>query len=195
MRMNGNENQNESLDRLSEQALEIARRRQAAASDVTAMLEEQFEIAFESHAATVLHAGAWLAGRSLRKSLESEADPPQAGIVPELADDEMKLMKVFKFLVEKNGVQLKPEDYAAEIPGDHKPRMTMAQVEDKFGDRYDEIMQKHEFDYADGARTGAVACARLLKIHCLNRKDLEPNVAASIVSMGFVEGARKSGTS
>ena len=183
--MNGNENESGSLDRLSEQALEIARRRQAAASDVIAMLEEHFETAFESHAATVLHAGAWLAGRSLRRSRGSEAGNPP--------DGEMKLMKVFKFLVDKNSFQLKPEDYAVEIPGEQTPRMTMGQVEEKFGNRYDEIMKKHEFDYADGARTGAVACARLLKIHCLNRKDLEPRLAASIVSMGFVEGAGKSG--
>ena len=191
--MNGNENQSESLDRLGEQALEIAKRRQAAASDVTAMLEDQFETAFESHAATILHAGACLAGRSLRKSFGSEAaDAPQADTAPEQPDEQMKLMKVFMFLVDKNGVQLKPQDYAAEIPGEQKPRMTMIQVEEKFGDRYDEIMKRHEFDYAEGARTGAVACARLLKIHCLNRKDLEPNVAASIVSAGFVEGAGKS---
>ncbi len=181
-----------SLEGLSEQAYEIARRRQAASTDVVAMLEEHFETTFGSHAATLLHGAAWLAGRSLRRSFEVQ-DPPGEKVVVEQPDEEMKLMKVFMFLVDKDGVQLKAGDFAAEIPDDQKPRLTMAAVEQQFAQRYDEIMKKHGFDLADGARTGAVACSKLLKIHCLNRNDLDPKIAASIVSMGFVEGAGNSG--
>ncbi len=182
-------NKNGSLEGLSERAYEIARRRQAAAAEVVAMLEGEFETTFESHAATLLHAATWLAGGSLRRSFE-EHDPASGDDpAPERPDEEMKLMKVFMFLMDKDGVKLKPEEYASEIPAEQKPRLTSVQVDERFGERFDAIMKKNGFDFAEGARTGAVVCARLAKIHCLNRHDLDPKAAASIVSMGFVEGA------
>lgn len=180
-------NGNGSLEGLSEKAYEIARRRQAASTDLVAMLEEHFETTFGSHAATLLHGAAWLAGGSLRRSFDAQDSTGEKGV--QQSDEAMKLMKVFMFLVDKDGAQLKPEDYMAEIPEDQKPRLTIGAVEEQFAQRYDEIMKKHGFDLADGARTGAVTCSKLLKIHCLNRNDLEPKIAASIVSIGFVEGA------
>lgn len=176
-----NGNGNSSLENLSEQAYEIARRRKAAASEVEAMLEEQYEKAFASHAASVLHAAAWLAGNSLRRAFPSDG-----------AGEELKLMKAFMFLVDRYGIKLTPEDYAAEVPPDQRTRLTPQEIEAKFGPRFDEVMKDHGFDFADGARTGAVVCARLVKLHCANRNDLQPQVAASIVSRGFVEGGRGS---
>ncbi len=98
-------------------------------------------------------------------------------------------MKVFMFLVDKDGIKLKPDDFAVEIPSTQKAVKSIAEVQAHFQPRYNDIMRTHDFDYLEGARTGAVACARLMKLHCLNRTDLDPPVAASIVSMGFVEGA------
>ena len=187
---NGNGSANRSLDGLSEQAYELAKRRQAAANEVVSMLEDQYEAAFASHAASILHAAAWLAGNSLRRSLESDGgsghDPGTVG-----SSEELKLMKVFIFLVDKYGIKLKPNDYATEISPEQRTRLSPEEVEAKFGSRYDEIMRRHGFDYADGARTGAVVCARLVKLHCANRSDLEPQIAASIVSMGLVEGGQR----
>jgi hypothetical protein len=170
----------------------IARRRQAAAVDVVAMLEEQFDTWFASNAATLLHACAWLAGTSLFRSFEF--DPNSEPGTPVLSDqanlEGVKLLKVFMFLLKKDGIDLKPDDLAAELPPADKPVKTILEVQEQFQQRYNEIMRDHSFDYAEGAKTGAVACTRLVKIHCLNRKDLEPRAAVSIVSMGFVEGSK-----
>ncbi len=180
-----------SLEGIGEKAYEIAKKRQAAANEAEAMLESEYEAAFGSHAASVLHAAAWLAGNSLRRSMSTGGDEAveEAGAADE-AKEELKLMKVFMFLVDKYGIKLKAEDYAAEVPPEYKTRLSAEEITEKFGSRYDEIMKKHGFDYADGARTGAVVCARLVKLHCANRTDLEPQVAASIVSRGFVEGGQ-----
>ena len=70
------------------------------------------------------------------------------------------------------------------------PQKTLLEIQEQFQDRYNEIMRQHGFDYMEGAKTGAVVCALLVKVYALRRKDLEPKLAASIVSMGFVEGAK-----
>ena len=184
-----NGNGDGSLENLSEKAYEIARRRQAAANEAVAMLEEQYETTFQSRAASLLQAAAWLAGNSLRRSFEADGGAPSelpAGAAG--SDEQAKLMKAFMFLVSRYGIELKPEEYSAPVPMEQQTRLTTGDIEEAFASRYDEIMQKHGFDLADGARTGAVVCARLVKIHCANRNDLEPRVAASIVRMGFVEG-------
>lgn len=180
------------LEGLSEKAYEIARRRQAAALDAVTMLEDQYERWFESSAATLLHACAWLAGTSLYRSFGSPGDatPGSPSLPAKFEEEALKLLKVFMFLVERDGIQLKPEDFSVEIPAEQKPRRNLLQVQEQFQDRYNEIMKRHNFDYLEGAKTGAVACARLVKLHCLNRSDLQPPVAATIVSMGFVEGAQ-----
>ncbi len=183
-------NGNGSIESLSEKAYEIAKRRQGAANEVVNMLEDQYETTFGSHASSVLHAAAWLAGISLRRSFGSDGKGSSgAAGGADGSNEELKLMKVFMFLVDKNGIQLKPEDYARDVPEEQSPRITIAETEQKFGKRYDEIMEQHGFDHADGARTGAVVCARLVKLYCVNRNDIAPEIAASIVAKGFVEGA------
>ena len=181
-----------SLDDLSERAYEIARRRQAAAVEVVTLLENQYELAFDSHAATLLRGAAWLAGTSLYRSFGFPANhAPGTPVLSDKSNEEgLKLLKVFMFLLDKDGIKLTPHDYAARIPVEHEPKKQILQVQEQFQDPYNRIMKQHGFDYLEGAKTGAVACARLVKIHCLNRKDLEPPVAAMIVSMGFVEGSK-----
>ena len=100
------------------------------------------------------------------------------------------LMKVFMFLLDKDGVKLKPDEFVANIPAEFRPRKTLLEIQQEFQDRYNEIMKAHGFDYMDGAKTGAVVCELLVKLYALRRKDLEPKMAASIVSMGFIEGAK-----
>ncbi len=186
MQMNGHG----SIESLSEKAYEIAKRRQGAANEVVNMLEDQYETTFGSHASSVLHAAAWLAGISLRRSFGSDGESsPEAASGADGSNEELKLMKVFMFLVDKNGIQLNPEDYAKDVPEEQGPHITIVETEQKFGSRFDEIMEQHGFDHADGARTGAVVCARLVKLHCVNRNDIAPEIAASIVAKGFVEGA------
>ncbi len=193
---NGNNNGNghRPLEGLSEQAYEIAKRRQAAATEAVTMLEDQFEAAFARHAGSVLHTAAWLAGNSLRRSFDTDGDGAQdSARSAAQSNEELKLLKVFMFLVDKYGIKLKPNDYATQIPPEQRPRLSADVIEQTFGGRYDEIMESHGFDLADGARTGAVVCARLVRLHCANRNDLEPQVAASIVSMGLTEGGKGNG--
>ncbi len=186
MQMNGNG----SIESLSEKAYEIAKRRQGAANEVVSLLEDQYETTFGSHASSLLHAAAWLAGISLRQSLGSDGKgSSEAESGTDGSNEELKLMKVFMFLVDKSGIKVKPEDYARDVPEEQSPHITILDIEQKFGSRYDEIMEQHGFDHADGARTGAVVCARLVKLHCVNRNDIAPEIAASIVAKGFVEGA------
>ncbi len=194
---NGNgKGQKGSLENLSEQAYEIAKRRQAAANEAVVMLEDHYETAFASRAAALLQAAAWLAGNSLRRSFESGdgASPDDNAAENDESQEQRKLMKAFLFLVDRYGIKLKANDYATEIPPEQKVHLSAEEIEGIFVGRYDEIMQRHGFDYADGARTGAVVCARLVKLHCANRNDLEPQVAASIVTAGFVEGGKRTGT-
>lgn len=188
---NGNGSKSGSLEGISEKAYEIAKRRQAAAKEIEAMLEDQYEATFASRAASVLHAAAWLAGNSLRRSFAKDGgSSSDESAATDQSNEELKLMKVFMFLVDKYGIPLKPNDYATEIPVEQRVHLSPEVIEEKFGSRYDEIMKSHGFDYAEGARTGAVVCARLVRLHCANRNDVEPQVAASIVSMGFVEGGK-----
>lgn len=190
--MADNNGSHSGLEGLSEKAYEIARRRQAAALEVVTMLEDQYESWFESSAASVLQACAWLAGTSLYRSFGFEAAIEPGSPVPSDKPNEegLKLLKVFMYLVDKDGIKLKPDDFAVEIPPDQKTLRNILEVQGHFQHRYNEIMKSHEFDYLEGAKTGAVACARLMKLHCLNRSDLKPPVAATIVSKAFVEGVQ-----
>lgn len=183
---------NSGLDGLSEKAYEIARRRKAAAQELVTMLEDEYETWFGSSAASLLRACAWLAGTSLYRSFafDQQIEPGSPVLSDKSNTEGMKMLKVFMFLVQQDGIKLKPDDFAVSLPADKRPAKNILEVQEHFQDRYNEIMQRHDFDFAEGAKTGAVACARLMKLHCLNRSDLEPPLAASIVTMGFVEGAK-----
>jgi len=181
------------LDGLSQRAFEIARKRQAAATEIEALFEDRYESLFASHAPTLLRAAAWLAGTSLFRSLGLPTDNMEPGspVLSDASNEQgLKMLKVFMVLLEKDGFGLKPDDYSLELTEVQLPRLGILQVQEQLQDAYNAIMQKHGFDYADGARTGAIACARLVRFHCLDRHDLEPQVAASTVSMGFVEGSK-----
>jgi hypothetical protein len=176
---------------LGTQALEIAKRRQEAAKDVLALLEKHFEPA-ATRPETVLFAAAWLAGTSLFRSLGLGGDAqPGVVVLSEKANEEWpKLMKTFLYLLEKFGIQVKPEAATFKIPAEHQSQESLLQVQEALQAPYNEIMTKHGFDYAEGAKTGAVLCAMLVNAYCGRRKLLEPGLAAGIVSMGFVEGAK-----
>lgn len=184
-------NGNVSLDDLSNKAVEIAKRRQAAATAVIKLFDEE-KTTLQGHPGTVLYAASWLAGTSLYRSL-GHADHMEPGVIvlSAKADQQIpSLMKAFMFLLGKDGVELKADEFVAKIPEAVRPRKTLLQIQEHFQDRYNEIMREHAFDYIEGAKTGAVVCALLVKIYTLRRKDMETRLAASIVSLGFMEGAK-----
>jgi hypothetical protein len=176
---------------LSAKAFEIAKRRQAAAAALLKLFEEH-ETTFGAHVGTVLYAAAWLAGTSLYRSLgyQQEFEPGVVVLSEEANQQIPALMKVFMFLLDKDGLKLKPDGFIARIPPELSPHKTLLQIQEEFQDRYNEIMKEHGFDFMEGAKTGAVVCELLVKLYALRRKDVEPNLAASIVSLGFVEGAK-----
>jgi len=94
------------------------------------------------------------------------------------------------FLLDKEGVKLKTNEFVTKIPTELTSKKTLPQIQEQLQERYNEIMREHGFNYVEGAKTGAVVCALLVKVYALRRKDLEPKMAASIVSMGFVEGSK-----
>jgi hypothetical protein len=184
-------NGNASLDDLSNKAVEIAKRRQAAAVAVIKLFDEEITT-LQGHLGTVLYAASWLAGTSLYRSLGHE-DGIEPGVIvlSAKADQQIAaLMKVFMFLLDKDGVKLKADEFVPKIPGLLQPRKTLLQIQERFQDRYNAIMKEHGFDYMEGAKTGAVVCALLVKVYTLRRKDMETRLAASIVSLGIIEGAK-----
>jgi hypothetical protein len=76
------------------------------------------------------------------------------------------------------------------FPDKDKPLMETEQVLMEYQDQYHEIMKKHGLDYLNGARAGMIVCSIIFQYHCTTAKDIAPDVAAGIVAMGIVEGAK-----
>ena len=68
--------------------------------------------------------------------------------------------------------------------------MSVEEVQQEYQDQYDEVMKRHGLDYLNGARAGMVVCSIIFQHHCTVVKDIDPYVAAGIVAMGVVEGAK-----
>jgi hypothetical protein len=176
---------------LGVQALEIAKRRQAAAKDVLKLLEAHFG-KHPSRPDTVLFAAAWLAGTSLYRSLGIEADiEPGMAVLSDAANQEgPKLLTVFSRLLTQFGITIKQEDLVFKMPPEHRPKTGILEIQRALQVPYNHIMRTHQFDYLEGAKTGAVVCALLVKALCKDSQTLKPELAAGIVSMGFVEGSK-----
>jgi hypothetical protein len=176
---------------LGAQALEMAKRRQDAANEALALLERHFATT-APHPESVLYAASWLAGTSLFRALKEEGTlEPGVVVLSEKVNEEWpKLMRTFVYLVEKFGVKVKPDEATFNIPPEHQSHESLRRIQEELQTPYNAIMTAHGFDYAEGAKTGAVICALLVKGYCVTHKALEPALAAGIVAMGFVEGAK-----
>lgn len=51
-------------------------------------------------------------------------------------------------------------------------------------------MKRHGLDYWDGALAGMIVCGVLFRYYCKEHKKIDPLVAAGIVSVGIVSGAK-----
>ena len=176
---------------IAAQALEIARRRQDAARQVLELLQAELGDS-PSHPETSLYAASWLAGTSLYRSMGIRPDiQPGTPVLSDQANEQgPKLLTVFSTLLTKFGLELKQGDLVFKVPAEHKSKMGIQEVQKRLQVPYNEIMRKHQFDYLEGAKTGAVACALLVKALCLDSQKLPVGLAAGIVSMGFVEGSK-----
>lgn len=174
-------------------SVDAMKRRQQAAIEVLEIFQEHFSTTFESHPASVLYAGAWLAATSLFRSFGFTLDAaPGTVILSDQANEEgQKLLNLYLYaVIEKDKIKLDPNDMVLEIPPEYKSKKDILEIQELFQDAYNRIMRRHGFDYVGGAQVGAFICAIITKTHCIHRKDLDPEMAAGIVAMGFVEGTK-----
>lgn len=101
-----------------------------------------------------------------------------------------QLMNLFAFYCKQNGFDVMSKPVVTVFPEKDKPLMDVEQVLQEYQDQYHEIMKKHGLDYLNGARAGMVVCSIIFQYHWAKAKDIDPHVAAGIVAMGVVEGAK-----
>jgi hypothetical protein len=68
--------------------------------------------------------------------------------------------------------------------------MAVEEVLAEYQDEYHEIMKKYGLDYLEGARAGVIVCSIFFEYFCKTARVIDPFVAAGIVSLGVVEGAK-----
>lgn len=99
-------------------------------------------------------------------------------------------MNMFAFYCKQNGFDVMSKPLVTKFSEQDKPRMEVEWVLAEYQDQYHEIMQRHGLDTLNGARAGMVVCSIVFLHHCKTAKDIDPYVAAGIVAMGIVEGAK-----
>ncbi|RPJ25165.1 MAG: hypothetical protein EHM33_15485 [Chloroflexi bacterium] len=172
---------------------ELQKRRHAAAMEFLSILQANFfSPDGKVHAGTALAAAAWLAGTSLYRSLNYKHEPAPGTVVlsKEVNEEGSKLLNLFMYYCQRNGIALKPDQLVLKTPDEHRPQMEILQVQEKFQDQYNAIMKKHGLDYLDGAKAGIIVCSIIFQYQCTRARDIDPTIAAGIVSMGIVTGAK-----
>lgn len=173
---------------------DLQKKRYEAAMEFVAALQERTPLVRgKPHAGTVLAVTSRLAGSSLFRSLNYKAKEIQPGTV--ILSDEVneawpQLMKQFAFYCKQNGVDVMSKPMVTEFPEQNKPLMSVEQVLMEYQDQYHEIMKKHGLDYLQGAWAGMIVSSIVFEYQCKKAKDIDPFVAAGIVAMGIVEGAK-----
>ncbi|MDX1377413.1 MAG: hypothetical protein R3307_01090 [Anaerolineales bacterium] len=146
------------------------------------------------HTGTMLSASAWLTGTSLHRSFGlKEGGPP--GTTIESADVNREwesLMYMFEqYNFQEADIPVGQFIMATlSAPESLKPKVEMTYVQEQLQDQYNTIMNKHGFDYLDGARAGVVLCSIFFQQYCIANKIMDPNVAAGFVAQGILEAAK-----
>jgi hypothetical protein len=172
---------------------ETQKQRYDAAMEFDALLQESFVNRDKNaHAGTILSVAAWLTGTCLSRALRSRQDPaPGALVLPgEVDESRTALMSLFLYYCRRNGIELKPEQFSVQIPHEHRPHLGLPRARQVFQKRFDEIMRKHGLDELDSARAGVMVCSMEFYYHCMHVRDIEPHVAAGLVSLGILTGVR-----
>jgi hypothetical protein len=144
------------------------------------------------HPGTVLSVPARLAGSSLYRSLnyKGDIDPGVVVLSEEVNEAWPQLMNLFAFYCKQNGIDVMSKPVVTVFPEQDRPLMSVEQVLQEYQDQFHEIMKKHGLDTLNGARAGMIICSMIFQYHCTVTKDIDPYVAAGIVAMGIVEGAK-----
>jgi hypothetical protein len=168
------------------------KRYEAAMEFVKAFQEKTPLVDGKPHAGTVLAAAARLAGSSLYRSLHSTngAAPGVVVLSDKVNEAWPQLMKLFAFYCKQHGLDVLSKPVVTTFPERDRPRMDVAEILTEYQDEYREIMKKHGLDYLDGARAGMIVCSVFFEYLYKTARDIDPSVAAGIVSLGIVEGAK-----
>ncbi len=172
---------------------EMQKKRYDAAMEFLKAFQERMPLVNgRPHAGTVLAVAARLAGTSLYRSLNDKDDvTPGVVVLSEEANQAWpQLMNQFAYYCKQNGIDVMSKPVVTQFPGKDRPLMTVDQVLQEYQDQYHEIMKKYGLDYLNGARAGMVVSSIVFQYHCTKVKDIDPYVAAGIVAMGIVEGAK-----
>lgn len=143
------------------------------------------------HAGTVLAVAARLAGTSLYRSVNKRDITPGVVVFSEEVNQaHPQLLNLFAFYCKQNGSDIMSKPPVTNFPEGDRPRMGIAEVQAEYQDQYNAIMKKHGLDFLDGAWAGMIVCSIAFQYHVTRVKDIDPFVAAGIVAMGVVEGAK-----
>jgi hypothetical protein len=172
---------------------EMQKKRHEAAMEFLKVFQERMPlVSGKPHAGTVLAVAARLAGTSLFRSLYDQKDftPGVAVLSEEVNQAWPPLMNMFAHYCKQNGLDVMARTVVTEFPEKDKPLMDTDQVLQEYQDQYHGIMKKHRLDYLNGAHAGMIVTSIIFEYHCKRVKDIDPYVAAGIVAMGIVEGAK-----
>jgi hypothetical protein len=173
---------------------ELQKKRYDAAMEFMKIFQEKIPLVDgKPHPGTVLSVAARLAGTSLYRSINKKDVAPGVVVLSEEVNQAYpSLFNLFAFYCNQHGLDVTAKPLVTKFPEGDKPLMELSQVQAEYQDQYDEIMKNHGLDYLEGARAGAIVCSIVFHYHCISSKDIDPYVAAGIVAMGVVEGAKTS---
>ena len=172
---------------------EMQKKRYEAAMEFVKELQEKIPlVGGKPHAGTVLAIAARIAGTNLYRAMNYKQDVKPGTVVlsEEINQAWPQLMNQFAFYCKQNGIDVMAKPVITKFPEKDKPLMTTEQVQSEYQDQYDKIMKEHGLDYLNAARAGMIISSIVFQYHCVNSKDIDPYVAAGIVGMGIVEGAK-----
>jgi hypothetical protein len=171
---------------------EMQKKRYAAAMEFVKAFQEKIPLVnAKPHAGSVLSVAARLAGTSLFRFMNPKDFTPGVVVLSEEINQAWpQLMNLFALYCKQNGIDVMSKPMITEFQEQDKPRLEVEQVQREYQDQYNEIMKKHGLDYLNSARAGMVVCSILFEYHVKRAKDIDPFVAAGIVAMGIVEGAK-----
>jgi hypothetical protein len=165
---------------------EMQKKRYDAAMEFIKIFQERIPlVGGKPHAGTVLAVAARLAGSSLFRALNTDANiaPGTVVLSEEVNEAWPQLMNLFAFFCKQNGMDVMSKPFVTQFPEQDKPRMGVEEVLAEYQDQYHEIMKKHGLDYLNGARAGMVICSLVFQYHCKNARDIDPHVGTGIIAM------------
>jgi hypothetical protein len=172
---------------------EMQKKRHAAAMEFLKAFQERMPLVDgRPHAGTVLAVAARLAGTSLYRSLnyKNEAAPGVVVLSEEVNQAWPQLMNLFAYYCKQNGMDVMAKPMVTTFPERDKPLMDTDQVLQEYQDQYHDVMKKYGLDYLNGAHAGIIVASVIFQYHCVRARDIDPYMAAGIVAMGIVEGAK-----